>query len=203
VGGGWAEDKISYDSLLIPCHFYAKLKATQHIAMDSCIMSENIMPKIDRHWLVYRESIEFEMRPGAMGKTITEYFESIGFKQTQISPTMIFERGSSLASLYDPNPKHQKTEVSIDIVGSHGLSIVELTMRINSLGNKALRSDYEFWRAEIDGLSHALNYGYVDPRWSDYAAERAKWNNIAVTMGVSMIVMFLIFAVILALVLFI
>lgn len=166
-------------------------------------MSENIMPKIDRNWLVYRESIEFEMRAGAMGKTITEYFESIGFKQTQISPTMTFERGSSLASLYDPNPKHQKTEVSIDIVSSGGLSIVELTMRINRLGNRPLRADYEFWRAEIDGLSHALNYGYVDPRWSDYAAERAKWNNIAVTLTVLIIVMGILFVGILGLMTFI
>lgn len=165
-------------------------------------MSENIMPKIDRNWLVYRESIEVEMRQGAIGKAITEYFESIGFKQTQISPTQGFERGSSLAGLYDPNPKHQKTIVSVDIVGSHGHSVIELTMRINRLGTRPLRADYEFWRAEIDGLSHALNYGYVDPRWSDYAAERAKWNNIAVMMGVLIIVMGILFVGILGLMAF-
>lgn len=165
-------------------------------------MPENIMPKIDRNWLVYRESIEIEMRQGAMGKAITEYFESIGFKQTQISPTLGFERGSRLASLYDPNPKHQKTELSIDIVGQSGHSIIELTMRINRLGNRPIRADYEFWRAEIDGLALALNYGYLDPRWSDYAAERAKWNNIAVTLGILIIVIGILFIGILGLLAF-
>jgi hypothetical protein len=162
-------------------------------------MSEHIMPKTDRNWLVYRESIEVEMRKGAMGKSITEYFESIGYKQSQISPTLIFERGAMLASLYDPNPKHQKTEITIDIVSSGKQSIVELMMRVNRLGNIPLQKDYEFWRAEIDGLAHALNYGYVDPRWSDYAADRAKWYSMVVMMGIAMIVMALLFALLLGL----
>jgi hypothetical protein len=162
-------------------------------------MSERIMPKIDHNWLVYHESIEVEMRKGAMSKAITEYFESIGFRQTQISPSMTFERGAMLASLYDPNPKHQKTHISIDIVSHGNQSLIELTMRINRLGNIPLQADYEFWRSEIDGLAHAIHYGYVDSRWSDYAAERAKWYSVVIMLGVSMVVIAVFFVLILGL----
>ena len=40
-------------------------------------MSENTLPKIDRNWLVYRESIDTSMRKGAVQKAITEYLDLI------------------------------------------------------------------------------------------------------------------------------
>ena len=147
-------------------------------------MTEQVHPKKDRSWLVYRESIATEMRQGAAKKAVIEYFESIGFRQTQISPSMQFERGAILASLYSPNPRSQKTLLTVDVVSRGGDSLIELVMRINRFGNMPLEPDFDFWRAEIDGLANALNHGYSDPRLSEYAAERAKWYSISIMLGV-------------------
>jgi hypothetical protein len=147
-------------------------------------MAEQVRPKKDRSWLVYRESVTTEMRQGAAKKVIVEYFESIGFRQTQISPSMLFERGAILASLYSPNPRSQKTQLTVDVVSSGGDSLVELVMRVHRFGNMPLEPDFDFWRAEIDGLAYALNHGFSDPRLSEYAADRAKWYSIAIMLGV-------------------
>lgn len=147
-------------------------------------MQELKLPKVDGHWLVYRESLETTMRKGAASKAITAYLEAIGYEQIQMSPTMLFERGSGLASTYHPNPKRQKTELSVDFASSGGTELVELVMRVNRFGNMPLAKDYEFWRAELDGLATILKQGHAEPRISDYAAESAMWYNIAVTLTV-------------------
>lgn len=147
-------------------------------------MSNIIMPETDGHWRVYKLSIETDVRKGAATKYITEYLEAIGFNQRQISPTMIFERGASLASLYNMNPKSQKTEITVDFASIAGQMIVELTMRVNCLGNKPLSKDFEFWAAELAGINEVLEHGYVNPFVSDFAADRAKWYNISVMLTV-------------------
>ncbi|MDQ7024348.1 MAG: hypothetical protein Q9P01_03525 [Anaerolineae bacterium] len=146
-------------------------------------MSEQVHPKKDRSWLVYRESIPTEMRQGAAKKAITEYFESIGFRQTQMSPSLQFERGALLASLYSPNPRSQKTHITADIVSSGSENLIELVVRINRFGNIPLEPDFDFWRVEIEGLANTVQQGYSDPRLSEYAAERAKWYSIAMMMA--------------------
>jgi hypothetical protein len=70
------------------------------------------------------------------------------------------------------------------VVSSGGDSLVELVMRVHRFGNMPLEPDFDFWRAEIDGLAHALNHGFSDPRLSEYAADRAKWYSIAIMLGV-------------------
>lgn len=147
-------------------------------------MPNIIMPETEGHWRVYKLSIETDVRKGAATKYITEYLEAIGFMQQQIHPTMIFERGANLASLYNMNPKAQKTEVSADFASIGGQTIVELTMRVNCLGNKPLSKDYEFWAAELAGIDEVLKHGYVNPYVSDFAADRAKWYNISVMLGI-------------------
>lgn len=147
-------------------------------------MQELKLPKVDGHWLVYRESLETSLRKGAASKAITEYLEAIGYEQTQTSPTMLFQRGSSIASIYHPNPKRQKTEISVDFANSGSTSIVELVMRVNRFGNMPLAKDYEFWRAELDGLARILKQDHAEVRVSDFAAERAMWYSIAMTLGV-------------------
>jgi hypothetical protein len=147
-------------------------------------MQELKMPKVDGHWLVYRESFETAMRKGAASKAVTEYLESIGYEQIQMSPTMIFERGSGMASLYHPNPKRQKTQISVDFASAGSTDIVELVMRVNRFGNMPLAKDYEFWRAELDGLAVILQKGSVDSRLSTYAAERAMWYSVSVMLGI-------------------
>jgi hypothetical protein len=154
-------------------------------------MSNIIMPTTEHHWRVYQVSIETSVRKGAATKYISEYLEAIGFTHTQISPTMLFERGSRFASLYNMNPKSQKTLVSVDFASAAGQTIVEMTMRVDCLGNKPLSKDYEFWAAELAGIEELLEHGYVNPYLSDLAAERAMWYNITITLLVlfSVIVM--------------
>jgi hypothetical protein len=147
-------------------------------------MQELKLPKVDGHWLVYRESMETSLRKGAASKAITEYLEAIGYEQVQTNPTMIFQRGSSIASIYHPNPKRQKSEISIDFASSGETNLAELMMRINRFGNMPLAKDYEFWRAELDGLAAILKQGHAEARISDYAAERAMWYSVSVTLGV-------------------
>jgi len=147
-------------------------------------MSTTINPTKERFWRVYQISLETSVRKGAASKAITEYLQSIGFTQTQISPTLLFERGSNLASLYNFNPKSQKTEVSVDFASAGEQTIVELTMRINCFANQPLSKDYEFWAAELDGIQDALDHGYVNPAISDFAAERALWYNVSIMLGV-------------------
>lgn len=147
-------------------------------------MPERIQPKKDRNWLVYRYAIESDMRKGAISKAITEYLEAIGYRQTRISPSMEFERGTTMASLYNPNPRSQKTIITIDIVGAGGHSIVEAVMRVNCRGNLPLSKDFDFWQTELQGIEKSLHYGYCDPRLSEYAADRAKWYSIAIMLGV-------------------
>lgn len=157
-------------------------------------MTEQVRPKKDRSWLVYRESIATEMRLGAAKKAVTEYFESLGYRQIQIHPSLEFERGAVLASLYSPNPRSQKTHLTVDVVGSGSDSMIELVMRVNRFGNMPLEPDYDFWRSEIEGLANTLHYGYSDPRMSDYAAGRAKWYSIAIMLGILLVTTILGFA---------
>jgi hypothetical protein len=150
-------------------------------------MTEQVYPKKDRSWLVYREALPTALRQGAAKKVVIEYLESLGFRQTQVGPTMQFERGAILASLYSPNPRSQKTELTVDVVSRGSESLIELVMRIQRFGNLPLEPDFDFWRAEIDGLATMLNDSYADPRLSEYAAERAKWYSIALMLGVLLI----------------
>jgi|GEM_PF-4867473 len=151
-------------------------------------MSNIIMPVKEGSWQVYQLSIETPVRKGAASKYISEYLAAIGFTQTRLSPTMLFERGSNLASLYNMNPKAQKTEIAVDFASIAGQTIIELTMRVNCLGNKPLSKDYEFWAAELAGIDDVLEHGYVNPYLSDFAAERAFWYNVTVLMAILMIV---------------
>jgi hypothetical protein len=163
-------------------------------------MQELKMPKIDGHWLVYRESFETTMRKGAASKAVTEYLEAIGYEQGQITPTMLFRRGSGFASIYHPNPKRQLTEISVDFASSGELGIVELVMRVNRFGNMPLEKDYEFWRSELDGLATVLQQGRANPRMSDYAAERAMWYSIAMMLGILALVLAVLMTILIVLV---
>lgn len=154
-------------------------------------MSNIIMPSADRHWRVYQRSIETTVRKGAASKALTEYLEAIGYTQLQVSPTMLFERGANLASLYNPNPKSQKTEISVDFATISGVTVLEVTMRVNCFGNRPLSKDYEFWDTELAGIVDAVEHGYVNPRLSDYAAERAMWYSIAIQLIVLMVMLFI------------
>lgn len=154
-------------------------------------MSNITMPISDGHWRVYQRSIETTIRKGAANKTLTEYLDSIGYTQLQVSPTLLFERGASLASLYNPNPKSQKTEISVDFASISGVTVLEVTMRVNCLGNKPLRRDYEFWETELSGIEDALEHGYVNPHMSEYAADRAMWYSITVMLMVLILMLFL------------
>lgn len=147
-------------------------------------MSLSIQPQRDRHWLVYRLSIETQVRQGAAGKAITDYMGALDYVQTQLSPTLIFERGASLSSLYNPNPKSQKTIVTVDFASLGQTTIVEIQMRVNCMGNRPLSKDYDFWAAELYGIEQVLTGDYVDPVTSDFAAERAQWYNVAVMLTV-------------------
>jgi len=151
-------------------------------------MSNIIMPVKDGSWQVYQLSIETPVRKGAASKYISEYLAAIGFTQLRISPTMLFERGSNFASLYNMNPKAQKTEIAVDFASIEGQTIIELNMRVNCLGNKPLSKDYEFWAAELAGIDDVLEHGYVNPYLSDFAAERAFWYNVTVLMAILMLV---------------
>ena len=150
-------------------------------------MSNITIPMSDGHWRVYHRSIETTIRKGAASKALIEYLGSIGYSQYQINPTLLFERGANLASLYNPNPKSQKTEISVDFASISGITVLEVTMRVNCLGNKPLRRDYEFWEAELDGIVDALEHGYVNPNISDYVADRAMWYSVTVMLMVLMI----------------
>ena len=154
-------------------------------------MTDIVMPKYDRHWLVYHRSIETTVRRGAASKYITEYLDAIGYEQTQISPTMQFQRGWSLASLFNPNPKKQKTEIAVDFASAGQQTVIEVTMRINCFGNRPLSKDYEFWQAELEGFADVLEHGYINPMISDYAAERALWYNVTITIIVLFVVLLL------------
>lgn len=154
-------------------------------------MSNIIMPIKDGSWQIYQVSIETPVRKGAAAKYISQYLEAIGFTQTQINPTMLFERGATFASLYNMNPKSQKTDISVDFATIEGQTVIELTMRVNCLGNKPLSKDYEFWTAELAGIEDVLEHGYVNPYLSDFAAERAFWYNVTVLMAILMIVIML------------
>ena len=147
-------------------------------------MSEQIHPKKDRNWLVYRHSIETDMRKGAASKAIIEYLDAVGYHQSRITPSMEFERGAMLAGFYNPNPRSQKTIITVDFVSVGGNTVIELVMRINRAGNMPLSKDFEFWEAEIRGIENSLHYGYCDPRLSEYAADRAKWYSIAIMLGI-------------------
>ncbi|MEL6526785.1 MAG: hypothetical protein AAFQ07_13865, partial [Chloroflexota bacterium] len=102
--------------------------------------------------------------------------------------TMIFERGASLSSLYNPNPKSQKTILHVDFASAGTFTIVEVQMRVNCMGNRPLSKDYEFWDAELRGMQHVLDTGILDPQTSHYAAERAQWYNIAITLLVFLVI---------------
>src|SRR5688572_18898059 len=146
---------------------YVKLRLRRIVFPRERIMQELKMPKVDGHWLVYRESFETKMRKGAASKAITDYLESIGYEQTQMNPTLLFQRGSGFSGVYHPNPKRQKTEISVDFASSGDMGIIELVMRVNRFGNMPLGKDYEFWRAELDGMATVLRNGYAEPRLSD------------------------------------
>lgn len=154
-------------------------------------MPDTTMPVFEGHWLVYHYSIPTTVRRGAAAKYISEYLDSIGYQQTQMSPTMRFQRGWRFASLFNPNPKSQKTDITVDFASVGQETIIEVTMRINCFGNRPLRKDYEFWQAELGGIEEALDNGYVNPLISDFAAERALWYNVTITLIVLFVVLLL------------
>lgn len=149
-------------------------------------------PKIDNNWLVYRESFSTEMRAGAARKAVVEYLESIGFVQTQTKPSLQFERGTAFDGIYNPDPRFLRTEITVDLVGMGGDTVIEIVMRVNRLANIALQPHYDFWKAELHGLNNALMFGYADPLLSAYAAERAKWFAVTLIFAALMVVLILV-----------
>lgn len=152
-------------------------------------MAPHLTPRHDGHWLVYQTTLQAPVRPGAASKTVIEYLESIGFELTRSSPSLFFERGGWLASLYNPDPRSQQTYITADVLSGGDGSAIELSMRVNRMGNLPLRRDYEFWQTELNGMEQALQHGYADPRLSEYAADRARLYSIMVMQWVLLAVL--------------
>jgi hypothetical protein len=127
------------------------------------------------------------MRAGAAEKTADKYFEALGYEIEDISSTRYYRRGSWLAGFYHPNPGRQQTKVRVDVLKQmNGETLLEVEMRVNTLGNVPLSKDYEFWRAELQGFANALHFGYIDPALSEMAGERAMWYSVATMLGVGL-----------------
>lgn len=142
------------------------------------------MPVREGVWLIYKKTIRTTHRPGAVAKEIHAYFDALGYEQTQTTPTMIFERGGGLASLYSPNPASQKMRVLIDMVsGGDNETWVEVRLRVNSLGSLSFAADHDFREAELEGLRLLLEYGCLNTLLSQYAADRAKWFSLVVILA--------------------
>jgi hypothetical protein len=142
------------------------------------------MPARDGRWLVFRQTVNTDMRAGAAGKTADTYFENLGYHLHETSPARQYRRGSWLAGFYHPNPDRQQTEITVDILPqAGGETLLEVEMRVSTLGNVPLSKDYEFWRAELQGFANALHFGYIDPALSEMAAERAMWYSVATLLG--------------------
>lgn len=150
-------------------------------------------PKRDGYWLVYQHSIVTDVRRGAAAKYATEFLEAAGYRQSQSSPTMIFQRGWQLAGLFNPNPKRQQTIIHMDLVSSGAETLIEMTMRVNCIGNRPLSKDLDFWQAELNGIQEAIEVGYANPLISTYAAERALWYNVVILICVLLLVLVALF----------
>lgn len=147
-------------------------------------MSEPLMPKKERGTLVYRVSYKTTVRLGATQKALQDYLEAIGYKVQRHSPTMILERGSWLASWVHPNPRHQKSRLTLDFISNGEQTLVEAVLRVSRLGNVPLRPDYDFWQTELEELRRVLQLEPVNPLLSRYAAERALWYSVSVMLAV-------------------
>lgn len=149
------------------------------------MMSNNlVMPVREGAWLVYKRTITTTRRPGAVSKEIQTYFDALNYELSQTTPTLIFERGSWWGGLVNPNPAAQKMRVLVDVLsGGEEATLVEVRMRVNTMGSFSFPTDHDFREAELDGLQLLLEYGYLDTTRSRYAADRAQWFSIAVALA--------------------
>ncbi len=142
------------------------------------------LPVREGTWLVYKRTLTTPRRPGAASKDIQTYFEALGYTQTHTTPTLIFERGSWLKSLYSPSPASQKMRVLVDVLSSNdNETLVEVRLHVHTWGSFSFGTDHDFRAAELEGLHLMVAYGYLDVARSQYAADRAKWFSVAVALA--------------------
>jgi hypothetical protein len=148
-----------------------------------------MMPTREGGWLIYSKTITTTRRQGAVQKDIEAYFSALDYELVQSSPTLIFERGGVLTSLFASSPAKQKTRILIDFVsGAEGEMLLEVAMHVNTLLSASFQTDHDFREAELNGLQVALEYGYIDATLSRYAADRAKWYSRTIALiGIAVI----------------
>lgn len=146
--------------------------------------------KRDRQWRVVRHSIQTQMRQGAIEKALMAYFEDLGYANTQRSPSLIFERGAPLGGLWVMSPTAMPTRVSADIISTGADHTIEVVYRVNVLGRwPLLPADVGFWQAELEGLEAAIHFGYFSQALAYHAAERTRWQRIALGLGIGLAAM--------------
>jgi hypothetical protein len=154
------------------------------------MLKDAIMPAREGVWLVYTTSILTTRRQGAVSKDVTAYFEALGYMLERSTPSMEFSRGSVLRGMTSSSPASQKTEITVDVIGGSqaGETVVEVKMRVGTFGTWSFQTDHDFREAELYGLQVALEYGYIDQKLSQFAADRAKYYSMMVAlMGIAVL----------------
>lgn len=114
--------------------------------------------KLDRSITIYENEDTIRSRMDA-------YLTSVGYKQANNQPNLVYERGSALGSLMSFTPKGWQVKVMIQINATADQATdVVVIADINTTGQLVTEKELSFWNNEIDGLENAVHTGTMDVR---------------------------------------
>ena len=112
---------------------------------------------------------------------LNDYLKLLEYYPISLAP-LVYERETSWLELLRCSPRGLKSRVDAKIWTDYNddtIITLDIKPEYNPMVIMLTEKDWDFWRAEMDGIEAALLHDYVDTSGIDYAASRASWYSLA------------------------
>ena len=145
----------------------------------------------EARYLIYEQTIQTTKALPAVERDTRVYFDVLGYTLTEQKPSLRFERGRPVFDQVDMDPRKRPAQIMIDfIAGEEQQTIIEMSLWVQRPLLQVLDAEHEFWQAELEGLAMAIHYEFIDSDKLRFAAERVRWQRLALLTLVGMMIFF-------------
>ncbi len=125
----------------------------------------------------------------AIRRRLTHFMTQEGYRPSNNSDALCFERGSLLGSFTAFSPKGWQAKVRIQLSENYGGTTAQVTFNINTTGQMVTAKEREFWDAELAAIEMAMSSE------NESVETQANLNKAALNENVSTAIVFLIFTI--------
>lgn len=141
-----------------------------------------------------QHSIETGLDPNVILERIIQYYQSVGYKQENLSPisnegrnkrisNLRFRRGSGFGSWTAFTPRGWKAIADVEITEyNNRTTTILVQMTIDTSGQMVTDAERAFWASELNDLDTSINDGIINSRASTDTSGKALQQNLLGTV---------------------